>query len=166
MSFEPVMVIRETSHGRPFFFAALIALSLLAAGFAAPASASGHTASIVRIHGGDVRGLAVPEGFAFLGLPYAAPPIGDLRWKAPEPPAKWDGIRDGTTFSPSCPQPPGFTAGLMNEDCLYLNVYTPQLGSHNHHGEGLPVLVWIHGGGFTQGAGRDYDPRSWRQTAS
>ncbi len=157
MSSETVMVSRETSQVRPLFFAAVIALSLLAAGFAAPVSASGHASPIVRILSGDVHGLAVPGGFAFLGLPYAAPPIGDLRWKPPQPPAAWHGVRNATTFAASCPQPPGFTAGPMNEDCLYLNVYTPQPGSR-HHGEGLPVLVWIHGGGFTQGAGRDYDP--------
>jgi para-nitrobenzyl esterase len=112
---------------------------------------------IVAIDRGLVRGVAIPGGFAFRGLPYAAPPTGNLRWRAPRSPQAWDGIRDASAFAPSCPQvPPTFTKGPTDEDCLYLNVYTPQLV---HRAErGRPVLVWIHGGGFTSGAGRDYDP--------
>ena len=98
----------------------------------------------------------VPGGYVFRGLPYAAPPTGDLRWRPPRPPADWQGVRDATRFAPSCPQPqnPALT-GPTSEDCLYLNVYTPTLGSSDEGG--LPVLVWIHGGRFTLGAGRDYD---------
>jgi para-nitrobenzyl esterase len=66
-------------------------------------------------------------------------------------------VRDATVFAPSCPQPQGFTIGPQDEDCLYLNVSTPRLNDHLHKKD-LPVLVWIHGGGFTSGAGRDYDP--------
>src|SRR5262249_7972764 len=113
---------------------------------------------IAMIEGGRVRGVAVPGGFAFLGLPYAAPPTGHLRWREPRHVAAWWGVRDATAFAPSCPQPPPpatFTAGPTDEDCLSLNVYTPQLGRRG--GKALPVLVWIHGGGFTTGAGRDYD---------
>jgi para-nitrobenzyl esterase len=110
----------------------------------------------VTITGGRVRGLIVPGGYVFRGLPYAAPPTGNLRWRPPRPPADWQGVRDATRFAPSSPQPqnPALT-GPTSEDCLYLNVYTPTLGS-NAEG-GLPVLVWIHGGRFTLGAGRDYD---------
>jgi para-nitrobenzyl esterase len=112
---------------------------------------------IVRIDGGRVRGIAVAGGYVFRGLPYAAPPTGRRRWRVPRPPTGWHGVRDATTFAPSCPQPEGFTIGLQDEDCLYLNVSTPGL-KHARHTKELPVLVWIHGGGFTSGAGRDYDP--------
>ena len=114
--------------------------------------------SIVTIDGGAVRGVVGPGGpgvYVFRGLPYAAPPAGDLRWRPPQPAAGWPGVRDATRFAPSCPQPqnPALT-GPASEDCLYLNVYTPTLGGGDG---GLPVLVWIHGGRFTLGAGRDYD---------
>jgi para-nitrobenzyl esterase len=115
-------------------------------------------APIVTIDGGRVRGLTVSAGYVFRGLPYAAAPTGRLRWRAPQPPAEWQGLRDATVFAPSCPQPQGgFTIGPQDEDCLYLNVSTPRLNDH-HHEKDLPVLVWIHGGGFTSGGGRDYDP--------
>jgi len=113
-------------------------------------------APIVTITGGRIRGLIVPGGYVFRGLPYAAPPTGDLRWRRPRPPANWQGVRDATRFGPSSPQPPNpALTGPTSEDCLYLNVYTPTLGSNGDRG--LPVLLYIHGGRFTLGAGRDYD---------
>jgi para-nitrobenzyl esterase len=138
---------------------------------AAPSGSGG--APTVITDDGAVRGVAGPGGYAFLGLPYAAPPTGNLRWRPPAPPAEWRGVRDATQFAPSCPQPlranPSLPPGPMSEDCLYLNVYTPTLpgGGQGHrlrHGSGedgdggLPVLVWIHGGGLTKDAGRNYDP--------
>jgi para-nitrobenzyl esterase len=107
---------------------------------------------------GSVRGLAVPGGYAFLGLPYAAPPTGRLRWRAPQPAPDWKGVRDATGFAPSCPQLPSpfIPAGPMAEDCLYLNVYTPAVD--NRREADHPVLVWLHGGGLAEGAGRSYDP--------
>lgn len=87
--------------------------------------------------------------YAWLGLPYAAPPVGALRWRAPEPAACWPGIRPATSYGPSCPQQ-GPDGGLKGEeDCLTLNVFAKQ-GAQN-----LPVLVWIHGGGNTVGSGSD-----------
>ena len=151
---------RIDSRLRPLaaFFAALIALTLATAGGNAGAAAAPGSGGvpIVHIDSGVVRGVAGSTVDAFLGLPYAAPPTGNLRWRPPRPPADWQGVRDATKFAPSCPQIPDFTAGPRDEDCLYLNVYTPVLRSSDQGG--LPVLVWIHGGGFTQGAGRDYDP--------
>jgi para-nitrobenzyl esterase len=96
---------------------------------------------------------------SFLGLPYAAPPTGNLRWRPPQPAAGWTGTRDATAFGPSCPQAtehnPFLPPGPISEDCLYLNVYAP--GSHSHNGGGRPVLVWIHGGGLVQDGARNYD---------
>ena len=143
--------------------AALAALAPVAVG--APAVESGTGASqnlggalpIVSIAGGEVRGAAVSGGYDFLGLPYAAPPTGNLRWRPPRPAADWHGVRDASQFAPSCPQPtqdnPFLPPGPLSEDCLYLNVYTPTLWRDADR----PVLVWIHGGGFTEDGARNYD---------
>jgi para-nitrobenzyl esterase len=91
----------------------------------------------------------------YRGVPFAAPPVGDLRWKAPQPAASWKGVRQATEFSNACwqtPYPPAtaiYQAKLprLNEDCLYLNIWTPAKSAKDR----LPVMVWIHGGGFTRG---------------
>ena len=121
------------------------------AAFAAPTSAG----PIIRVSDGAVRGAKAAGIYEFLGLPYAAPPTGRLRWRAPRPPIEWDGVRDATQFAPSCPQPVNLSVppGPQSEDCLYLNVYTPTL----RRDAGRPVLVWIHGGGLTGDGGRNYD---------
>ena len=90
----------------------------------------------------------------FLGVPYAAPPVGALRWRAPQPAARWTGVRDATSFAPHCAQPPSpFGGNTGSEDCLYLNVFSGA-GTHGRR----PVMVWIHGGGLTTGESDDYDP--------
>jgi para-nitrobenzyl esterase len=91
----------------------------------------------------------------YRGIPFAAPPVGDLRWKAPQPAAKWQGVRQAAEFSNACwqtPYPPAaaiYQAKLppLSEDCLYLNIWTPAKSAKDR----LPVMVWIHGGGFTRG---------------
>ncbi|CCG03080.1 carboxylesterase/lipase family protein [Blastococcus saxobsidens] len=105
---------------------------------------------------GTVRGSAVGPAVAFKGIPYAAPPFGDLRFAAPVPAPRWDGVRDCTAYGPTAPKPP-YPAPVHlllpepvvpGEDVLNLNVWTPDPAA-----SGLPVLVWIHGGAFVNGSG-------------
>ncbi|MDP1738526.1 MAG: carboxylesterase family protein [Caulobacter sp.] len=128
---------------RYFLAAALVALLALAS----PAAAQ-----VVRIDSGQLRGRNGDEVTAYLGVPYAAPPVGALRWRAPGPAPAWPGVRRADAFAPACPQTgvsmPGETPPKSSEDCLYLNVWTPAKRS----GERLPVMVFIHGGGHTNGA--------------
>jgi para-nitrobenzyl esterase len=138
--------------------AATVAATALGVGAAGAAASpgSGPANPIVRTDDGLVRGVSAAGVDSFLGIPYAAPPTGDLRWRPPRPAEGWRGVRDATAFGPSCPQAPSPFAppGPFSEDCLYLNVYAP--ASRGSFG-GRPVLVWIHGGGLVQDAARDYD---------
>ena len=106
---------------------------------------------------GVIRGVDAGSTRQFLGIPYAAPPVGDQRWRPPERHARWRGIRDTTQFGDHCPQPSGaFGQGSGTEDCLFLNVFTP--GRRSDHLFGLrPVMVWIHGGALVTGESNDYD---------
>ena len=107
----------------------------------------------VRIAQGALIGTSRDGVAAFRAIPYAAPPVGPLRWKAPAAPKAWAGLRDPTAFGPVCPQPPVTWAGhdldRQSEDCLTLNVWTPNQAASAR----LPVMVWFHGGGYTNGAG-------------
>ena len=144
-------------HPLAAFIAGMAALTIVVVGIAPVASARSNGGPVVVIDGGPVRGVAVSGGYAFRGLPYAAPPTGRLRWRPPRPQADWTGIRDAAEFAPSCPQSASFNLffppGPIDEDCLYLNVSTPTLRKK----AARPVIVWIHGGGLTQDAARNYD---------
>jgi para-nitrobenzyl esterase len=105
---------------------------------------------------GPLKGLAVSGENEYLGIPYAAPPVGNLRWLPPQPPARFKGLFHATQFASRCTQLLGGVGPLAgSEDCLYLNVYVPDTDPPAH---GFPVMVWIHGGGLAYGAGSDYDP--------
>ena len=102
----------------------------------------------VPLTSGLVAGVELDSGVrVFRGIPFAAPPVGDLRWQAPRPPIPWRGVLEADSFAPVCMQQR--TAALMSEDCLYLNVWTDAQSAD----EGRPVMVWIHGGGWSSGAG-------------
>ena len=132
--------------------------ALACAILASVATSSAYAQDVVATTNGKVRGAERGAVEAFLAVPYAAPPVGALRWREPQPPVPWPDVRDGSAFGPICqqgvPAPWGpYTAEFlaappMSEDCLTLNVWKPKGTAKN-----LPVLVYIHGGGFGGGAG-------------
>ena len=131
---------------------ALVSAGVVAAALVPAGSVAAASDPVVRTGDGAVRGQALENTRVFQGIPYAAPPVGGLRWRDPRPPARWSGVRDATQPGPACAQLPGeLPDGSTSEDCLYLNVTAPAAAKHR------PVVVWIHGGGFFMGAGSNYD---------
>jgi para-nitrobenzyl esterase len=132
---------------------------LLALVLAGPAAAQ---ITHARVTGGEISGTAVDGVSEFRGIPFAAPPVGPLRWKAPQPVARWTGVRKADHWGDACMQPSAKQRPLgvnlaidlpdspkMSEDCLYLNVTT----AAKRPGEKLPVMVWVYGGAYAEGAG-------------
>src|SRR5579863_6409560 len=112
----------------------------------------------VRVENGSLSGApgSSPDVKVYKGVPFAAPPVGDLRWKGPKPAQPWQGVRTATQFSAACYQSPYPKVSIyyrdpepMSEDCLYLNIWTAAKSNN----ERRPVMVWIHGGGLTRGSG-------------
>ena len=147
-----------------FVFAAMLSMTLFAMA----------QNPVLQIEGGQVQGVKAddhPDVFVYRGIPYAAPPIGDLRWKAPQPVVAWKGVKVCDTFGHPSYQavhyPGGYTTewgygkeAPYSEDCLYLNVWTKAPGDVNKK---LPVALWIHGGGYREGWGTEpeFDGQEW-----
>lgn len=119
---------------------------------------SGNTEAIVNIHSGKIEGILEDEIFAFKGVPYAAPPVGNLRWLPPQPVTPWEGVRPARDYGAISPQnelPGGEVIPIkieepQDEDCLFLNIWTKGLDNRRR-----PVMVWIHGGAFIIGSGSE-----------
>jgi para-nitrobenzyl esterase len=145
------------------FLAIALALSGLTR-FTVESIGSSVANDVVKVEGGLISGLAAEGVRGYKGIPFAAAPVGDLRWKSPQPLKAWPGVRKCEAFGPDCPQAPYPSGSLyyspprdQSEDCLYLNVWTSARAGERH-----PVMVWIHGGGLTRGSGasRWYDGSS------
>lgn len=136
--------------------AALIIAALLAAAPAAAAPPS----PVAEVEQGRLRGVVEDGIVSFRGIPYAAPPVGQLRWRPPQPARAWSGVREAAALGPDCVQGrmPGSAAPApQSEDCLHLNIWRPQ-GMPDRK---LPVVVWVHGGAFVNGGSSS--PETWGQ---
>jgi para-nitrobenzyl esterase len=154
------MKTRREPSPRKRSFGFLCGLLLVLAAFltvsAGPAAATATDPTLVKTNKGYVQGFTNGNVREFLGIPYAAPPVGALRWMPPKAHARWRTPLDATKFGPHCPQNLSvFGQASDTEDCLYLNVFTPAVQAKRQR---LPVMVWIHGGAFVVGESDDYDP--------
>jgi para-nitrobenzyl esterase len=145
-----------TRRGRQAILIAVAALALAPVAGAAVGDRGGSV--IADTASGLVRGSRVGTMNEFLGVPYAEAPVGDLRWRSPQPHARWSGVRDATRFAPHCPQGASpFGVASTSEDCLFLNVLAPARAG-DERVEHAPVMFWIHGGALVVGESDDYIP--------
>ncbi|WP_394825875.1 carboxylesterase/lipase family protein [Pendulispora albinea] len=123
---------------------------------AGPPAAAAQNDAVVTTELGPIAGTVTSTHRTFFDIPYAAPPVGDRRWRSPQPAAAWTTLRDATVPGARCPQLASPLSGpeSLDEDCLHLNVTTPKVPPWSRP---LPVMVWLHGGAWVGGAGRDYD---------
>jgi para-nitrobenzyl esterase len=140
-------------------FLVICAVALSACTGPAATGTAASDQAVVDVEGGALTGAQIGGVWVYKGIPFAAPPVGSLRWRAPQPVVAWQGVRDATRFASACLQRlrEGGTASFygqivdrMDEDCLYLNVWTTQAPEAR-----APVMVWIHGGGLTSGHGAE-----------
>jgi para-nitrobenzyl esterase len=144
-------------RGRARLGAGALALATLLAGATTSgANATADRGPVVSTSDGALAGTTTAGVNEFLGVPYAAPPVGALRWQPPQPAAHWSGVRTATAFGARCSQPasPLGSGGSTSEDCLFLNVFTPA----GHSPANRPVMLWIHGGALVTGESNDYPP--------
>ncbi|GAB2836213.1 carboxylesterase/lipase family protein [Lentzea nigeriaca] len=137
--------------------AAMLAAPMSDAAAAAPDTdvEAAHGAPVARVDTGVLRGARSGGVDSFLGVPYAAPPVGSLRWRPPQPARTWPGMRSATSYGNRCPAAASSNGPRSeNEDCLFLNVQRP---SSVHSGRNRPVYVWIHGGGLRNGSSNQHD---------
>ncbi|UMP06724.1 carboxylesterase family protein [Amycolatopsis sp. EV170708-02-1] len=132
--------------------AVIVASTLVASSGPAQAAENGADA-VVRTDSGPVRGTVTSSHRTFQGVPFAAPPTGELRWRSPQPPRRWSEPRDATKPGNLCAQAFSGDPRPTDEDCLYLNVTTPASAGH---GRLKPVMLWLHGGGNSYGTAADY----------
>src|SRR5215472_17469441 len=143
----------ETVRHTRRWLAALVLAAFLLPLCTARAAAPQVYAPVVKTRMGEIRGKLDGKVRAFLGIPYAAPPVGDLRWRASQPLAAWTGVLDATNPGNQCTQTRIRDRGVAgSENCLFLNIYAPDRSD-----QALPVMVWIHGGTFLVGSGAQYD---------
>src|SRR5580704_868171 len=133
---------------RAVFLVVVVTTSTLAQGRKTSTISAAAKTPAIATEAGAISGVREGGLSVYKGVPFAAPPVGDLRWRAPAPLAHWTGTRNANAFAPACMQDgvsmPGETPPVVSEDCLYLNLWAPANSAHQH----LPVIVWIYGGGF------------------
>jgi para-nitrobenzyl esterase len=148
-------------HHRKYFVCSFVMMALVTTCIVSCTTKQKLLDPTVQTQNGLVKGVVNEDQtvVSFLGIPYAAPPVGDLRWKEPQPPLPWEGVRDASKFCKSCAQINAMTFGpytdefvmmdSLSEDCLFLNIWTPAKTASDN----LAVMVYIHGGGFLGGSG-------------
>lgn len=152
------------THGLSYLVSATVSQQIKRALFFVVSSlffmvTTSHADTVVKTEGGQLRGAIDGSLVKYLGVPYAAPPVGNLRWKAPQAPARWQAVRDASVFGNRCAQTTvvgEFGAPSASEDCLYLNVFVP---IRPRSGKKLAVMFWIPGGGLFAGGSNEYNAR-------